>query len=420
MRPRLHHLLIHMSRLIVKPRLSIALVTPLNPMPNGLSDYSETLLPALAEHVDVTVYSDCGTPSNPLIAARFDVRPVPMLLRDYAEYDLRLYQIGNSNHHASAFDMLRRLPGVVVLHEPFLHHGLRNISFSYFRRELMYEQGYVNDEVAQRWAQETDREQLLASPLIGRIVDNNLGLIVHSRAARLVIEQTTARRQLSRAWLPSPITVIPELMPLAPLYEMVEQRLEFDLPPEALIIGVAGTIDPTKEPALVLQAVAQLAGEWPQVLLVFIGDRPWDYGLTDLIHDLNLSDHVRFLGRLDPLERLHQAMACCDMIINLRRPTIGETSGTALRTLSLGRPLVVRATGWYAELPDEVCLKMGLDDGADDLAHVLRDLLASPKLRQRLSRAGRQYIATVCDVRVVAQQYAEFLQMIYSTSALCA
>jgi len=52
-------------------RLNIAFVTPLNPIPNGLSDYSELLLPALAEHADITIYSECGIPENQAIADRF-------------------------------------------------------------------------------------------------------------------------------------------------------------------------------------------------------------------------------------------------------------------------------------------------------------------------------------------------------------
>ena len=41
---------------------------------------------------------------------------------------------------------------------------------------------------------------------------------------------------------------------------------------------------------------------------------------------------------------------------------MGETSGVALRALSLGRPLVVSDLGWFAELPDEVALKIPVDE----------------------------------------------------------
>ena len=49
--------------------------------------------------------------------------------------------------------------------------------------------------------------------------------------------------------------------------------------------------------------------------------------------------------------RLWSLMAACDVHVNLRSPTMGETSGTAIRALSLGKPLIVSDVGWFAELP---------------------------------------------------------------------
>ena len=44
-------------------------------------------------------------------------------------------------------------------------------------------------------------------------------------------------------------------------------------------------------------------------------------------------------------------MGACDVHVSLRSPTMGETSGTAIRALALGKPLVVSDVGWFAELP---------------------------------------------------------------------
>ena len=48
-------------------------------------------------------------------------------------------------------------------------------------------------------------------------------------------------------------------------------------------------------------------------------------------------------------------MAACDVLVNLRYPTMGETSGSVIRALSLGKPLVVSDVGWFSELPDDAC-----------------------------------------------------------------
>ncbi|MFN8596716.1 MAG: glycosyltransferase family 4 protein [Anaerolineae bacterium] len=391
-------------------RLNIAFVTPLNPVPNGLSDYSELLLPALAERVDITVYSDCGAPANSSIARQFDVRPVRHLLRHHAEHDLRLYQIGNSADHSAAFEMLRSLPGIVVLHEPFLHTGYRYMSSNTpYQRELLYELGAVEPVDRARWAAEPDRTVLQAVPLTRRLIDSSLGVIVHSQAARRLVLATTSPRAHV-----VPLAVIPHLMDLPPRVEPRTCRSDFGWPADALLIGVPGTIDPTKEPALTLRAFATVSRQRPDARLIFMGDWPLDYGLSDLVRELELSGRVEFMGRVEPLARLEQALGACDIIINLRRPTIGETSGTALRALALGRAIVVRDVGWFSEIPTGCCLKIAATAEADELTQAVQQLAAQPELRQQLGDAARAHIQMTYNAAQVAQHYQLFLQSIYA------
>jgi glycosyltransferase involved in cell wall biosynthesis len=203
-------------------------------------------------------------------------------------------------------------------------------------------------------------------------------------------------------------------MPRPPIVEPRTARSDFGWPADALLIGVPGTIDPTKEPALTLRAFAELSQQRPEARLIFMGDWPLDYGLSDLVRELNLGDRVEFMGRVEPLARLEQAMAACDIMVNLRRPTIGETSGTALRALAMGRALVVRDTGWFSEIPAGCSLKISATAEVEELAHALQSLAAQPDLRQRLGTVARAHIQTECDVAQVEQQYMAFLQAVYA------
>jgi glycosyltransferase involved in cell wall biosynthesis len=56
---------------------------------------------------------------------------------------------------------------------------------------------------------------------------------------------------------------------------------------------------------------------------------------------------------------------------------MGETSGSVIRALSLSKPLVVSDVGWFAELPDEVALKIAPDE------HEVEHLLAALQLLVR-------------------------------------
>ncbi len=82
-------------------------------------------------------------------------------------------------------------------------------------------------------------------------------------------------------------------------------------------------------------------------------------------------------------------MAAADVHVNLRSPTMGETSGTAIRALTLGKPLVVSDVGWFAELPDDVALKVPVDaHEVDTLAAALELLAERPDVRERMGEAS--------------------------------
>ena len=90
---------------------------------------------------------------------------------------------------------------------------------------------------------------------------------------------------------------------------------------------------------------------------------------------------------------------------------MGETSGSAIRALSLGRPLVVSDLGWFSELPDDVALKVAVDD--DEIASLAAalELLASSEATQlAMSDAARAYAAREHDLGHVAEEYAAALE----------
>src|SRR5207248_6716135 len=103
-------------------------------------------------------------------------------------------------------------------------------------------------------------------------------------------------------------------------------------------------------------------------------------------------DGVERLDYVDE-DRLWSLMAACDACVSLRAPTMGETSGSAIRALSLGRPLVVSDVGWFAELPDEVALKapVGGDAEVDGIAAAL-ERLAERGVAAAMGARARAYV----------------------------
>src|SRR5206468_9172053 len=85
------------------------------------------------------------------------------------------------------------------------------------------------------------------------------------------------------------------------------------------------------------------------------------FDLSRRLERLGLEDGITRLDYV-PEERMWSLMAACDVLVNLRFPTMGETSGSVIRGLSLGKAMVVSDVGWFSELPDGVALQVPLDD----------------------------------------------------------
>ncbi len=100
----------------------LAYFSPLGPQRSGISDYSEELLPHLADAgARVTLFVDGFRPSNAGLASRFDVRDYrrdPSALEDLGRFDAAVYHMGNDHrYHAGILDAMRARPGVVVFHD---------------------------------------------------------------------------------------------------------------------------------------------------------------------------------------------------------------------------------------------------------------------------------------------------------------
>ena len=106
-------------------------------------------------------------------------------------------------------------------------------------------------------------------------------------------------------------------------------------------------------------------------------------------------------------------MGACDIVLNLRYPTVGESSGTLLRALGLGKAVMVSEVGSFQEFPDDVCLKVPVGPGEEDLIFEYLNLLVSrPDVAQALGARAKDYVARECNWAAVARRYAAFLEAV--------
>jgi glycosyltransferase involved in cell wall biosynthesis len=366
--------------------MKVAYFSPLPPSTSGIADYSALLLPALEQLVEVEAVRPGRT------------RPI-------GGADVALYHVGNNpEEHAWIVDALRRQSGVVVLHDFVIHHLVAGMTIgrhdghaylSAMEREAgvagrMLGWGVLEGRVPPLW-----EIRPTEFPLAGEVLDRATGVIVHSRYVEARVREHGYDGPL---WhIPHPAWPPPQAEPA---------RLDGDP-----LIGCFGHLNESKRIPQLLRAFAEFRASHPGARLLLVGAEAPGFDLDGRLERLGLDDIGVVREPYVEEERLWALMSACDAVVQLRAPTMGETSGSAIRTLALGKPLVVSDVGWFAELPDEVALKVPVG-GDEEVAATARALerLAEPAVAARMGEAASAYVRGEHDLDRVAGQYVAALE----------
>jgi len=366
--------------------VKVAYFSPMPPERSGIADYSALLLPALGERVDVTV-------------VRRGRRKAPR------GTDVSLYHVGNNpDAHAWIVDALRREPGVVVLHDFVLHHLVAGMTvgrrdghgyLDAMEREYgvvgrLLAHGVLDKRIPPLW-----ESRPADFPLASFVLEHATGLIVHSR---------TVSEFARASGFTGPVWVVPH--PAWPAYQVVPASVA-----AGAVIGCFGVVNSSKRIPELLQATATVREAHPDVTLLLVGPTSPGFDLERRLQRLGLAEEGLVREGWTDEARLWALMAGADIAVNLRHPTMGETSGSVIRALSLGKPLVVSDVGWFSELPDDVALK--IPTGADEvemLVAALELLVTRADVREAMGVAGVELARREHDLGRVADLYASALE----------
>lgn len=398
--------------------MRVAHAGPLPPQKSGIADYSAELLPHLARHAEIELFAEGRAGNGWPGGTGFDLHALDSLPRRRGDFDVVLYQMGNdSRYHGGIWRMLQRVPGVVVLHEFMLHHLVRELTLARgdvegYLEEHRYCYGDGVYRVA-KWAVESSLpHDIWSYPLFERLVDRSLGLIVHNEATRRRVAASRPETRIARVPHHLALSALPDPGSISP----AEVRRRFGVPEDAFVVASFGFITPAKRLEVALRAFARLRRRVPHAVYLLVGEVSPYYDLDRLLEP-ELRPAVRTTGRL-PLADLLAVMVATDLAVNLRHPTGGETSGTLIRLLGLGRPVVVSDVGSFREIPDGCCAKVPLDEAEEDvLAAYLCELAAQPELREQMGRNARRHMAVHHTLEGSAESYAAFLREVIRSGA---
>ncbi len=395
----------------MRPR--VGLLSPLPPADSGIADYAAELLPALAEHVDLELVVPPGGPAPAADrVGGLPLHPWRDLARVAARTDVLLYHLGNNHRfHGALYRALPEHPGVVVLHEVVLHHMVRELTLvagdaAGYVEEMRYAYGRAGAARARRSIATGVPLDPFAYPLFERAADAATALIVHSE---------TTRRRVLASRPGARVRAVPHHVALGaaaaeePAAARRAARARLGLAADDFLVGTFGYQTPPKRLGVVVAAFRRLRRTRPGARLAVVGNVERRVAEAAFAGADGAAGVLR-VGHVADLDRFLDWMRAVDVAVNLRHPTGGETSGTVIRLLGLGRPLVVSDTGAFAEIPAGCAARVPVGAGEEEvLAAYLEALAADPGLRRELGENARRHMARHHTLTGSAGAYVEVL-----------
>ena len=398
-------------------RPKMAYVSPLPPERSGISDYSAELLPELSRHYDIDVIVAQDFVSNPWINANCTLRSVEWL-KDHANtYDRVLYHFGNSHFHQHMFNLLVKVPGVVVLHDFFLsgivaHIDVTGYQPDFWAQTLYQNHGYL--AVEQRFHVADTAEVVWRYPCNSGVLQSALAVIVHSENSRRLASQYYGHSAADK-WM-----VIPHLRDPVINSNRLEARHKLNLNLDDFVVCSFGLLGSTKLNQRLMNAwLNSLLSKNAQCKLVFVGENDGgEYGaeLLKAIEKSGLEKRIVITGWADTTI-FSQYLAAADIGVQLRTLSRGETSGTVLDCMNYGLPTIVNANGSMADLPDDGVLKLSDEFDDAELVCALETLWQNPDQRQQYGARAREIILSQHNPRHCADQYTQAIETMYQVAS---
>ncbi|WP_444931696.1 glycosyltransferase family 4 protein [Microbulbifer sp. SSSA002] len=178
------------------------------------------------------------------------------------------------------------------------------------------------------------------------------------------------------------------------------------------IMTTASADQPLKGLRFLLQALAELRGEYADIELLVVGKLREGGATERLLHDLDLQDRVQFVSGISNDElvdhyRKATVVAC---------PSLYEGFGLpAGEAMACGAPVVSSDGGALPEVVGDAGIVVPAGNH-EALASALRQVLSSEALRQELSEKGRQRIENKFSWKIAADSLVKYYREILGHS----
>jgi glycosyltransferase involved in cell wall biosynthesis len=405
----------------------LALVSPLPPAATGIADYSAELARLLASRHEVELFhaqTEVDASRLPPSCAARRVAELEPLHR-VRPYDVVVHQLGNHPLHAFQYDVLARVPGLLVLHDLVLFHS-RAAAFldspavrawrddpaspgcqaaagpalAAWRDELRYSYPRAGDRLFAAHLGTVGDLLPYAYPLFRLPVEASRAVAVHDAFLVDALRDEVPGARVAVVPMPAePARVEPGAA--------AALRARFGYGLDDVVVATFGLVTPEKRLAAIARAVASGG---PRLRLLVVGPVPDRAAVDGILDRAAAASRTVVTGRVR-LEELAVHAEAADLVVHLRWPTGRETSAALLRVLAQGRPAIVSDLAHQEALPHDAVWRVDPADEEASLARALAVLAGDPQRRQRLGRAAAAHVARAHGPRRVLDAWDEALDL---------
>jgi glycosyltransferase involved in cell wall biosynthesis len=398
----------------------IAYFSPLSPERSGVSDFSEELIYELKKYINIALFT-----ARPIKNKRIDNDFVNYRIKDFADNrisencDLYIYHAGNNlRFHKEIIDTFKSHIGILEMHDFSMHHYLA--ADTYAMKDFT---GYIG---VMGYCHGTQGQNVAKQFLSGKIQapwDNpmfNMKFTVNKHLidlAQAVIVHSDMAKQMVKAIAPDKNVICIQLHTdiIVENFEdyKVKSKKKIGIHENTLLFGSFGYATISKRIIPTLEALSKFKESNPDIDFMYsIVGEVQVKGIRSILRKLKLTDHVKITGFVG-LEEFKNYMGACDICINLRFPTQGESSATLHRMLGRGKPVLVTDIGTYEEYPDDTVFKVSYGENeVNDIFTFISRLSLDKKLLHEIGIKTITYAKKYCDLQKNAKKYLEFFDAV--------
>ena len=418
--------------------MRLAWFTPWPPDPSGVAGRSAELLPILAARghaIDVFVdeariplreRADASAPAAGQIRIQSAHDFVWRHLR--GQYDLPVFQIGNSRLHEFIWPYVWRGAGLVVLHDARLHHArgrtllLRKRADAY-RAELAWAEPTLSADLAELAIAGFGGSYFYQWPMIRAVVESARLVAAHAGGAVEDLREAFPHRPVHH------IALGEGRQTRLSAADRQAIRARLGLAADSIVFGVFGGLAPERRVLQVLEAFHALRTHAAHAHLLLVGQPDHAVDFDDHLLALDLGTAVTCTGRVSDRE-FDELVAAADVALTLRWPSALEMSGPWVRALAAGTPTVIIDLPHLSHLPtldprtwqlhppaahgctaaQAMAIAIDILDEDHSLRLAMRRLAFDPELRAALARAGRRHWEREHTIERMADDYDAAMQ----------